>query len=174
MIYQRILAAVGVVAAISFGFASPAFADTKIGAINFEEVVQKSPQYKSADTKVSTEFGKRKADIESQGKQLQDDAQKYQKDHDVLSADARAKTEKDLQQRQIDLQYAQKKFQDDFTTRNRDLTQQIVTQIRTVITQVAKEKGFDLVVTDPVYAAASIDISDEVLKRLAAAPDAGK
>ncbi len=168
---QHLFATVAV--ALAF-VAAPAFADTKIAAINFEDVVQKSPQYKAADAKVTAEFGKRRTDIETQGKQLNDDAQKYSKDRDVLSADARSKTEKDLQQRQIDLQYAQKKFQDDFVARNRELTQQIVTQIRTVITQVAKEKGYDLIVTDPVYASPTIDISDDVLKRLAALPDASK
>lgn len=173
MIHQRIFAVIGVAAALCC-VATPAFADTKIAAINFEDVVNKSPQYKSADTKVTNEFGKRRTDIETQGKQLNDDAQKYSKDRDVLSSDARSKTEKDLQQRQIDLQYAQKKFQEDFVARNRELTQQIVTQIRTVITQLAKEKNYDLVVTDPVYASAGIDISDEVLKRLNALPDANK
>ncbi|MDB5986856.1 MAG: OmpH family outer membrane protein [Nevskia sp.] len=173
MIQQRMFAAIGV-AAVLCCLAAPAFAETKIAAINFEEVVNKSPQYKSADAKVTAEFGKRRTDIETQGKQLNDDAQKYQKDRDVLSGDARSKTEKDLQQRQIDLQYAQKKFQDDFVARNRELTQQIVSQIRSVITAVAKEKGYDLVVTDPVYATPAVDISDDVLKRLASAPDSPK
>lgn len=169
MIQQRTLAAFGIAAAF-FCFAVPALADVKIGAINFGDVVQKSPQYKAADAKVSQEFGKRKTDLESQAKQLNDDAEKYSKDRDVLSAEARNKTEKDLNQRQIDLQYAQKKFQDDFVAKNRDLTQQIVSQIRDVISQVAKEKGYDIVVSDPVFSMPSVDISDEVLKRLSALP----
>jgi len=174
MIHKRSLAAVGAVALFCF-FSVPAMAETKIATINFEEVMQSSPQAKAADAKLTGEFGKRKTDLENQGKQLQDDAAKYQRDRDVMTGDARDKTEKDLQQRQVDLQYAQRKAQEEFQTRNRDLVQQVVSQVRAVVGQVAKEKGYDIVISDPVFASPSTDISDEVNKRLsatAAAPGA--
>jgi outer membrane protein len=44
----------------------------------------------------------------------------------------------------------------------------MMTKIREVVYKVAQEKGVEVVIQDPVYAAPGIDITDEVLKRLQA------
>lgn len=86
----------------------------------------------------------------------------------MLSAADAAKREKDLTTRQLDLQYKQRQFQEDFANRDRQLTTEMMAKIKGVIVQVAKEKGADLVVQDPIFAADSVDITAEVLKRLQA------
>ena len=112
------------------------------------------------------EFEKRKNDLEAQAKAFGDDVKAYQRDGDTLSADQRAKKEKDLNARQVDLQFAQRKFQEDLANRDRELTQDMMSKIKTVIVSIAKEKGITLVVQDPVYSDDSIDITADVLKRL--------
>jgi outer membrane protein len=89
-----------------------------------------------------------------------------------MAPDARAKMEKDLNTRQVDLNYAQKKFQEDLGNRDRELTQDLMGKIKSVIDTIAKEKGYDMVMQDPVYVNPANDITDEVLKRLAALPAA--
>lgn len=147
--------------------AQPALADTKIAVIRSGDIVQNAPQYKAAEAKMKAEFDKRKNDLEAQGKQLGEDIKKFQRDGDVMSATDRAKTEKDLTTRQVDFQYAQKKFQDDLQTRDRELTKNLMDAIKAVIQQIAKEKGYDVIIQDPVWSTDSVDITDEVVKRLA-------
>lgn len=175
MMHQRIFAALGLAATLAFAAVpATALADTKIGVVRFDELVRSSPQYKAADQKMNTEFSKRKTDLENQAKTLEDDIKKYQRDGATMSPDQRAKTEKDLGARQIDVQQAQRKFQEDAQARQRDLTNEVVTKVRDAVVTVAKEKGFDIVLQEPIYSALSLDITDEVLKRLNAAPAAGK
>lgn len=175
MMQNRIFAALGLVATFALAAVpATAFAETKVAVIRFEDVVRASPQYKIADTKMNGEFNKRKTDLETQGKSLEDDYKKYQRDGAILSPDARAKSEKDLSVRQLDLQQAQRKFQEDAQARQRDLTNEVVGKVRDAVVAIAKEKAYELVVADPLYFAPALDISDEVLKRLtAAAPAAG-
>ncbi len=143
-----------------------ALATPKIAVVRSADVVRDSVQFKSAETKMKAEFEKRKTDLEAQAKAFGDDVKNYQRDADTLSADQRAKKEKDLNARQVDIQFAQRKFQEDLQNRDRELTQDMMGKIKTVIVAVSKERGISLVVQDPVYSDDSIDITAEVLKRL--------
>lgn len=156
-----------VLTAAAVAVALPAAAETKIGVIRTGYVVQNSPQYKASEERIKAEFDKRKTDIDTQGKQLAEDIKKFQRDGDTLTPADRQKTAKDLDSRQLDLQYAQKKFQDDLSTRDRELTKNLMDTINATIQQVAKEKGYDIVIPDPVYASTAVDITDDVVKRLA-------
>lgn len=175
MMYQRIFASLSLAVAALFVVApNAAMADTKIAVIRFDDAVRASPQYKVADQKMSTEFTKRKTDLETQSKQFDEDVEKFNRDRDILSPDARSKTEKDLSVRQVDLNQAGRKFQEDAAARQRDLTNEVVGKVRDAIVTVAKEKGYDIVIQDPIYSASTIDITDEVLKRLTSSAPAAK
>ena len=149
-----------------FAAATTAQAETKIVVVRSADVVRDSNQFKAAESKMKAEFEKRKTDLETQAKAFGDDVKNYQRDADTMSADQRAKKEKDLNARQVDINFAQKKFQEDLANRDRELTTDMMGKIKDVITAVAKEKGADIVVQDPVYSSATVDITADVLKRL--------
>ncbi len=157
------------VAIAGLALTGAAQAEIKIGTIRANDVVRQSPYYKSAESKMRAEFDKRQQELESTGKQLAEDIKKFQRDADIMSPDERAKKEKDLSARQVDFQYAQQKFREDASARDRELTQDLMGKIKDAIQQVAREKSLDLVVQDPVYSQPSMDITDEVLKLLQAA-----
>lgn len=146
--------------------AGSAAAELKIASIRSAELILQSPLYKAGQDKMKAEFDKRQKDLEADGKKFQDDVKKFQKEADLLSPADRAKQEKDLGSRQVDLSYKQRQLQEDVQNRDRQLTQEMQAKIKDVITQVAKDKGLDLVVQDPVYATSAVDITDDVLKKL--------
>ncbi len=154
------------IAAVALLAASAAHAQTKIVVVRSADVVRDSVQFKAAESKMKAEFEKRRNDLEAQAKSFADDVKAYQRDGDTMSADQRAKKEKDLNARQVDLNFAKNKFQEDLATRDRELTQSMMAKIKEVITAVAKEKGADIVLQDPVYSSATVDITADVLKRL--------
>lgn len=164
LLNKTMTAAVMGVAALMISGAAQA--DVKIATIRVADVVQQSPQFKAGADKIKAEFDRRKNDLEAEMKKFQADATKYQKDGDLMSAADRAKTEKDLTARQVDIQYKQRQFQEDFKARDTQLTTDMMSKIKSVIEAVAKEKGVDAVLQDPVYATAAIDITADVLKRL--------
>jgi len=163
---QKRIYALGLAAAL-FAVSAVAQADVKIAAVRME-VMQSSPQIKALQTQMQGEIDKRRATIEAQQKQFADDVQKYQRDGATMSAEQRDKTEKDLNTRKAQLEYDQRKAQDELQARGQELQATAVNKIRDVIYQVAKEKGYDLVVTDALVINPTADITDEVLKRMAA------
>ena len=164
----------GVLALFFLIAAGPASAETKIISIRYGDIVQASPLFKSGQAQFKAEFEKRKTDLEAEARKLQDDAKKFQKEADVMSSDARAKAEKDLQTRKIDFDYKQRQLGEDAQKRERELYDKLMAAIRAVVVQVAKEQSADLVLQDPVFAAPGIDVTDEVIKRLQASTPPAK
>lgn len=150
--------------------AGAAQAELKIVTIRAGDIVQASPLFKSGQGQIKAEFEKRKADLEVEARKLGDDVKKFQREADVMSSDARAKTEKDLQTRKIDFEYKQRQFGEDFQKRDRELTEKLMNNIKQVVVEIAKEQKADIVLQDPVYAGPGIDVTDLVIKRLQAAP----
>ena len=161
---SKLIAAISATAMLLI--AGAAQADGKVGAIRAAELVQNSPQFKSGQAQMKSEFDKRKSDLEAEAKKLGEDLQKFKREQDVMSGEARSKAEKDLNTRKIDFDYKQRQFGEDFQKRDRELTESMMGKIKEVVVAVAKERGFDVVVQDPVYAVPAVDITDDVLKRL--------
>ena len=149
-------------------------ADVKIITIRGGDIVQASPLFKSGQAQFKAEFEKRKTDLETEARKLQDDAKKFQREADVMSSDARAKTEKELQTRKIDFDYKQRQLGEDAQKRERELYDKLMASIKQVVIEVAKEQGADLVLQDPVFSAPGIDVTDQVIKRLQASTPPAK
>lgn len=138
----------------------------KIAVVNSAAVVQESPQYKAAQREMKSEFGKRRKALQAEGAKLRKDIEDYQKNQDVMTSSDRIKKENKLLAERNNLQYAQQKFQKDLQKRERALMGRIMRRIRGVIQKIAKQDGYTLILQNPVYAAPSMDITNEVLKRL--------
>lgn len=165
--FKTVLAAAALAATV---FATaPAYAEAKIAAIRSNELVQQSPQFKTGQDKMKQEFERRANDLEAEAKKFGEDVKGFQKEAELLSAADRAKKEKDLNTRKIDLEYKTRQFQEERTTRERQLFAEMMGKIKGVIEAVAKEKGVSIVIENPVYAEDGLDITAEVLKRLQAA-----
>ncbi len=153
---------------LAAAWAAPAAAQTKVGAISLPQLLRDSPQVRSANDKFKAEFQKREDDLKAEGKKLQEDAKKYQRDADTMSGQQRADTEKNLNTRRIDFELKQRQFAEQAQARNDELQREVLEKINRAITEVAKEKGLDLVVRDPAFASTEVDVTSDVMKKLAA------
>jgi outer membrane protein len=156
-----------VLAALAAMLAAPlALAEVKIATIRSLDLLRDAPQIKTANEKMKAEFEKRQKDLDGERKKLEDDAKKFQREADTLSAQQRANAEKDLNTRKIDFEFKARQMSEQVQAREQELRRELQGKFAKAIEEVAKEKGIDLVLQDPVYAAPAIDITEEVLKRL--------
>ena len=148
--------------------AAPAQAETKIGVIRTAVILRDAPQVKDADQKLKAEFSQREKDLQGEGKKLDDDIRKFQRDADTMSPTQRTTSQNDLNTRKTNFDIKQREFQEQAQNRNQELRRDVLEKVNTAIEQVAKEQGLDVVLQDPAYAATTLDITDEVLKKLTA------
>lgn len=142
------------------------FAQSRVAVINSARLLTESPQYQAAGEAMKKEFQKRADELQTQARALAEDLEKFKKDAEIMSSTERAKREKDLNTRRIDISYAERKLKEDVSVRERELTQKLMGEFQKVIEKVATEGKYDLVLQDPVYAAKSADITETVLERL--------
>ena len=165
----RLLLPVAVAALLAAG---PAAAQSKIAVISTPVLLRDAPQIKAADAKLKGEFQKREQDLQAERRKFQEDYKKAQREADAMSPQQKAATEKDLFSRKSDLDLKERQFSEQAQQRNAELQRDVLEKINQAIDQVAKEKGLELVVRDPAFAVPALDITADVLKKLAAMPQA--
>ena len=164
---------IGFVAAIGTLVASPAWAELKIGVVDYGRLVEESPQAKSALDSIRTEFTPRQRDLQNQQASLKAKEDRLQKDGATMAQDQRTNAEKDLRDGYRELQRKQTEVQDDFNARRNEemsrLQKTLIEQVRIY----AKAQNFDLVIADGViYTTPTIDITPAILAQLQANPGA--
>jgi outer membrane protein len=146
--------------------AASAVAETKIGYVKIEQIMQ-SPQSLATGTKLQAEFGPRKTEIERLGKDLQDKEAALTKALPTMSeADSRSKTQafNDLK---IDFQRKQRELGEDYNIRKNEEMAKLQDRINKAVAAVSTAEGYDLVVYgNAAYASKRVDITDKIIKAL--------
>src|ERR1700680_1511943 len=97
--------------------AAPAWADLKIGVVNYAKLMQESPQAKAAQEALRGEFAGKQKDLQNQQQALKTKEESLQRDSATMSADQRSQAERDLRDGNRELQLKVQQYQDDFTPR---------------------------------------------------------
>ncbi|HYB65407.1 MAG TPA: OmpH family outer membrane protein [Steroidobacteraceae bacterium] len=167
-----IVAAAGLLAVV------PAWADGRIGVVDFQRLGQESPQGKEVFEALRAEFAPRERTLQAQGQALKTKQEKLQKDGATMTDDQRGRAEKELRDGARDFERARGELQDDETARRNE---QLSRLQRTLVEEVrgyAKAQNLDLVVSGEavLYATPAYDITPAILAALqvkaAAAPAA--
>jgi outer membrane protein len=146
---------------------TPAWAELKIGVVDYGKLMEESPQAKVVVEAIRTEFTPRQKDLQTQQQTLKAKEDKLQKDGATMTEDQRARTEKELRDSYRDLSRKQQEVQDDFNARRNEEMSRLQ---RTLIEEVrvyAKAQNFDLVIADGViYSTPTLDITPAILTAL--------
>jgi outer membrane protein len=150
--------------------ALPAWADPKIGVVDFNKLAVESPQGKSAMESMRAEFAPRERTLQAQGQAVKAREEKLQKDGATMSEDQRQRAEKELRDGMRDFERARGELQDDETARRNEalsrLQRTIIEEVRTY----GKAQSYDLILDQGgvIYNASANDITPAVLSALQA------
>jgi len=149
--------------------AAPAWAELKIGYVNYSQLLQESPDAKTIADSLRNEFLPRQRDLQTLQQSLKAREDKLTKDGATMTDDQRSREDKDIRDGERELQRKQSEAQDDFNARRNEelstLQKSLIEQVRTY----AKGQNFDLVLADGViYATGTVDITPQVLSMLQA------
>lgn len=164
-------------AALGLAAVPAAYAQTKIGVVDYNRLMAEAPQARSAAQTLETEFGPRQKQLEAQKKDLEAKMQKFERDQATMAEAERTKQQRDLRDQQVNFERRAKEFQEDGQLRQNEELQRVQRMIIQEVQAYAKAQGYDLVIAQGViYRSDPIDITAAVLstleKRGAAAPAA--
>jgi outer membrane protein len=146
--------------------AAPTLAETKIGFVNGQKVINESPQAAKAKKKLEKEFEKRDQDLQKLAKQLQGMQEGLEKNAVTMSEADRRNKEREFADLNRDFQRKQREFREDLNLRQNEEMAGIYERVIKVIKQVAEAEKFDLIIQEGVYVSPKLDITDKVIKAL--------
>src|SRR5580698_11106118 len=149
--------------------ATPAWADLKIGVVQYARLMQESPQAKVAQDALRGEFAGKQKELQGQQAALKAKEESLQKDGATMTIEQRTKVEKDLRDGNRELQLKVQQYQDDFNARQNEELSKLQKTLVEEVQNYAQGQKFDLVLADGViFASPVLDITPQVLSGLQA------
>jgi outer membrane protein len=155
------LLAVGIV----LGAPGAAYAEAKIGVVNFARLAEESPQAKALQASLEREFGTRQRELVQQQKELKAKEEKLQRDSAVMAEPERNKAQKDLIDGQREAARRQNEFKEDVELRRNEELGKLQRSLVAEVQAYAKAQAFDLVISADtvIYRKDTLDVTGQVI-----------
>jgi outer membrane protein len=152
-----------------FAAAAPAWADLKIGVVQYSRLMQESPQAKAAQEALRGEFAPKQKDLQTKQQALKSKEESLQRDSATMSPDQRSQAEKELREGNRELSLRANELQDDFNARQNEELSKLQKTLVEEVQAYAQAQKFDLVLADGViWAGPALDITPQILTALQA------
>jgi outer membrane protein len=140
----------------------------KIGFVDFQKILKTAAPAKSAEARLNAEFGKREKELLELQSSLKAKSERLDRDNAVLPEADRARRQREIAEMDKDFQRRQREYREDLNQKMNEETSQVIEKANAVIRQIAAAEKFDFIFGEAVFASARIDITEKVLKALAA------
>ncbi|OHC64952.1 MAG: hypothetical protein A3H93_15635 [Rhodocyclales bacterium RIFCSPLOWO2_02_FULL_63_24] len=147
-------------------FSAGALADSKIGFVNSQKILNDAPQAARAKKKIEKDFEKRDQDLQRIAKQLQGLQENLDKNAVTMAESERRAKEREFGELNRDFQRKQREFREDLSQRQNEEMAAIFERVNKIIKQIAEAEKYDIIFQEAVYANPRIDITDKVIKAL--------
>jgi outer membrane protein len=170
---KRLITATAFLFVLSSGLSAPgvAYAESKIGFVNSQKIINESPQAARAKKRIEKDYEKRDQDLQKMAKQLQSLQEAIEKNALTMAETERRNKDREFTDLNRDFQRRQREFREDLSQRQNEEMAAILDRVNKAIKQIAEADKYDIIFQEAVYANPRIDITDKVIKALG---DGGK
>jgi outer membrane protein len=141
--------------------------EQKIGVVNFQALVESSPQFRLVMESLAGEFQPRQREAIAKSKELEELASKLQKDAAVMGASERANAEKEFRELQREVNRLGTELEEDVNLRRNEELGKLQRSILDAVNAYAQSNEYDMVFADGViYASENVNITGLVLESL--------
>jgi outer membrane protein len=140
----------------------------KIGFVNTERVFREAAPAKQAQQKLEREFAARNAELSRLEKQGRDLQTELERENVTMTDTVRRDKERQLAEISRNFQRMQREIREDLNLRRNEALAAVQERATRIINQIAEQEKFDLVLQEAVFASGRIDITDKVIRALAA------
>jgi outer membrane protein len=147
-------------------------APLKIGYVNSAVILEQAPGAKEASDQFNQYLQSTQAQVERMGDSLQVLIQNFERQQIALSPQAKTARETEIRQKQQEMQARVDQLEQQAGQRQKELVQPVMDRVNREIEALAKEGGysyiFDAAAGSIIFADPSLDLTEEVLRRLRA------
>lgn len=163
--------ALALVTALVLGiFLMPSFAQaqTKVAVVDIEKILAESAAAKSIQGQVETQRKAFLSEIEKEEKKLREEQQKIEKDRANLTKEDLTKKAQEFETKRLEARNLLQKRKASLDKAYGEAMGKLGSEISVIVRDVAKEKGYDLVITkqNVIIGSNELDLTDTVMKLL--------
>ncbi|HUP56190.1 MAG TPA: OmpH family outer membrane protein [Bdellovibrionota bacterium] len=126
--------------------AAPAMAEEmKIGTVDMQKALQSVDAGKKAKAALEKEFNAKKKEVQTEEQSIRKAGEELEKQSLVMNDEAKNKKRGELQARIMKLQQSTAQSQAELQEKERNLTKPIIDKLRAIIADMAKSKGYAVV-----------------------------
>lgn len=166
MFSKRVACALALAMTLGVGVAHAQ--EARIAAVNSDRILRESAAAKAAQVKLEAEFAKRDKNLADMAANVKSKSDALDKCRASIPAADCAQKQRELSQMDTEFQRTQREFREDLNQRRNEELAAVLDRANKVIKQIAEQQHYDLIVQEAVYVSPRIDITDQVLKALAA------
>ena len=146
--------------------ASAAAKDFKVAVVDFQNVIDTTKEGKKAKDSINKEASDRQDLIKTKQDEIKKKEEEFSKKQLVLTQTVREEKQKELQNLYMELQKMVMESEKTFKQKFASTSQDIVKKIQGVVTKLAVDKGYDLVLekSQVPYYQSSFEITQDVIK----------
>jgi outer membrane protein len=125
------------------------------------------PPARAALARIALDFKSRYCAIAVREQEVRTQAAQLEKDKGQLAEEARASRERELDAQTHDVQRQRQQFVEDLRARQFEELDKLKARLDEVLTRLARDQHYDLILQDALWVGKRVDITDEVIKALA-------
>lgn len=143
-------------------------AELKVGVINLDEVLQKSPMAVKLNAKISSDFKPRQDKLNEAQAQLQNTLDNFTYNSYKMSQDERNQAQAKINTDRKSLEAMGLSLQRDLQTAQQQGVQTLLTKLNSVIAQIAKDGNYDMILStaNTLYLNPTINITQQVVDQV--------
>lgn len=142
-------------------------AEGKIGYVDMNTLINRSPQILDANRTLTEEFEEQNNKISQQAADLKLIEDSISKEGNFMTPDKLAELQERARILDRQVRRAKEDLKDAITIRNSQLVDEVQNQIKAVVAKYAEANGYDAILINAIlYANEKIDITDEILQKL--------
>lgn len=164
--FSTIIVAVCLAAAAPVSFAQESA--VRIGFVNTERILRDAAPAKASQQKLEQEFSKRDKELQELAARLKSIAETLERDAAVMTDSDRQRRQREYAELEKDFQRKQREFREDLNQRRNEELAQVIERANRVIKQIAEQEKYDVILQEAVFASPRVDITEKVLRSLAA------
>ena len=146
---------------------SPAMAELKIGFVNVAKVMSESPQAGNARKELEKEFSPRRNRLVASTKEIRKMEEKLNRDAAVMGDSERKKLQNSIMKKTREAKRSDEELREDLNIRQNEILGRLQKQIFEAIRELAKEGGYDLLLTEGVlYASDVVNVTPLLQEKL--------
>lgn len=159
------MCAIGVAAVLALSGA--AHAQTRVGYVDMKRLLDEAPQVAAGRSKLAREFEDRNDELKIKERRLDSMEQRLVDESATLTEEQRINLEWEIRSLRREINTTRQQLSDDLNIRLNEELSQVDDQVAAAIRTIAREQGYDLVLSSPVeFASDRINLTDQVLQQL--------